>query len=294
LVLFGGTSELGSGRRYSLVAWKVRFCSLSSVGSNREVAMLMVRDHGVGDYAVLPDMDATDVGVLTDDDRDCLDALGEYLVSAGAWRRFAIWLLHKHFEPAPGEVFVERTITKPRQTHTTPIRRAAFSRAGLSATAMRFDTAEKTGLGLVGMEFAVPVDLGSAAPVSLADEAVLAGLAEILHTHGKADRFGIRLIRDRLGLSKGEALLETCDVAARALHCEVTDRGVIPARSIETSWQWEPVITKTGPTPVMECQTTCTTVCLTATYCDTTEDGGHSSRSEHQSGGHETSGHISD
>jgi len=239
--------------------------------------MLMVRDHGVDDYAALLDMDATDVGVLTDDDRDCLNALGEYLVSAGAWRRFAIWLLHKHFEPAPGEVFVERTITEHRQTHTTPIPRAGFTRAELSATAMRFDTADKTVLGLVDMEFAAPADLGSAAPVSPADEVVLAGLAEILQAHGKADRFGVRLIRDQLELSNGEVLLETCDIDARALYCEVTDRGVIPARSIETSWQWEPVITKTGPTPLMECRGTCQVV----SWCTPREDGGHNRSEQH-------------
>jgi hypothetical protein len=41
--------------------------------------MLQIRDHGVEDYAALFDMDATDVGVMTEDDRACLDELGEYL-----------------------------------------------------------------------------------------------------------------------------------------------------------------------------------------------------------------------
>ena len=70
--------------------------------------MLMMRDHGVADYAALRDMDSTDVGVLGDDDRVCLDELGRYLAAADAWQRFGIWLLHKHFEPDAGEVFVER------------------------------------------------------------------------------------------------------------------------------------------------------------------------------------------
>jgi hypothetical protein len=235
--------------------------------------MLTVREHDVEDYAVLPDMDASDVGVLTDDDRECLNALGEYLISADAWRRFAVWLLHKHFDPAPGEVFVERTSAEHRQTNTKPIPLAAFSCAELSAIAMRLDTACKTSLGLVGMEFAVPADLGSAVPVSPADEAVLAGLAEILRAHGKADRFGVRLVRDRLGLSEGEVLLETCDFDARALQCEVIDRGAISGRSFETSWQWEPVIAKTGPTPVMTCQV--------VKYCTDRADGGHNHVEQH-------------
>ena len=33
--------------------------------------MLSMRDHGVSDYADLRDMDATDVGELSDDDRAC-------------------------------------------------------------------------------------------------------------------------------------------------------------------------------------------------------------------------------
>src|ERR1700741_164673 len=101
--------------------------------------MLTMRDHDAQDYAELRDMDATDVGELGKDDRACLDEVGQYLVAADAWQRFGIWLLHKHFEPAPGEGFVERAITEPRGTQTCPIPRSAFAEQGLSATAIRFD-----------------------------------------------------------------------------------------------------------------------------------------------------------
>ena len=37
--------------------------------------MLTVRDHGVEDYTVLADMDATDVGVLSADDQAYIEAL---------------------------------------------------------------------------------------------------------------------------------------------------------------------------------------------------------------------------
>jgi hypothetical protein len=76
--------------------------------------MLTVRDH---------DMDVSDVGELREDDRVCLEQLGQCLVSTDAWRRFGIWLLHKHFEPEPGEVFVEHTMRAPRKSETTPIER---------------------------------------------------------------------------------------------------------------------------------------------------------------------------
>src|ERR1700758_184420 len=104
---------------------------------NKEIAVLMMREHGVEDYALLPDMDATDVGVLRDDDRACLEGLGRYLARSDAWHRFGVWLLHKHFEPAPEEVFVERAIPMSRTTETAPVARSAFP--ALNTTAIRFD-----------------------------------------------------------------------------------------------------------------------------------------------------------
>jgi hypothetical protein len=224
--------------------------------------MLTMRYHRVDDYAELAAMDATDVGVLTEDDRDCLHELGQYLVSTDGWQRFAIWLLHKHFEPAPGEVFVERAIAIPPQTHTTPIERAAFSPAGLRATATRFDSEVTSGVGLVGMEFAGPADFGPTAPIGPDDEAALAGLAQRLHSHAKTDRFGVRLIRNQLGLSEQEMLLETCDIGRRALHCEVIDRAHTRARAnVETTWRWKPVVIETGPTATMDCEQHCEVTC---------------------------------
>ncbi len=218
--------------------------------------MLMIRDHDVEDYVALRDMDATDVGMLNEDDRACLDELGQYLVSTDAWQRFAIWLLHKHFEPAGGEVFVERVITSPRGTETTPVTRC--SAQGFSATSMRFDPDASSGVGVIGMEFADPADFGSTSSVSPDDEAVLAGIAERLRAADKTERFGVRLIRNPLGLNENEVLLETCDPAHRALHCSVGERDrVRPGTTVETSWQWEPSLSKTGPKVKQFCTAMC-------------------------------------
>jgi hypothetical protein len=216
--------------------------------------MLTIRDHHVDDYAALRDMDATDVGVLREDDQACLDDVGQYLVSTDGWRRFAIWLLHKHFEPAPGEVFVERVMTAPRRTETTPVERSASRVPALSATAIRFDEAVCDGVGGVGMEFSAPADFGPISPLSADDEAALAGIAERLNDHGKTRRFGVRLIRDPLALSEHELLVETCDTAHRTLHCSVGERGATDAaKSIETTWRWKPVPGGTGPTVMQQC-----------------------------------------
>jgi hypothetical protein len=221
--------------------------------------MLTMRDHGVDDYTALPHMDTTDVGVLGGDDQACLEALGQYLVATDAWQRFGVWLLHKHFEPAAGEVFVERVIHAPRETETTPIARSAFDAHALSTTAIRFDDAVGGDVGVVGMEFARPADFGDASPLSEDDEAVLAGIAERLAAHGKTDRFGVRLIRNPLGLSEDELLHETCDGAHRMLHCTVGERDALldDARIVQTAWRWKVVHGKTAPSVMRDCIATC-------------------------------------
>lgn len=217
--------------------------------------MLTLRDHTTDDYVTLRDMDSTDVGVLDQADRACLEELGEYLVASDSWRRFSIWLLHKHFDPAPGEVFAERVVTAPRGTHTAPVARGTAG--DLSPTSMRFEPGATAGLGVTGMEFAGPADFGSTAAVSAEDEPVLSGIAERLRAHGKTERFGVRLIRDPLGLSDDEVLLETCDIAQRTLRCSVGARGATD-NAVETTWQWRPGHGESGPAVHRYCINQCT------------------------------------
>ena len=201
--------------------------------------MLTMRDHGVEDYAALPHMDTTEVGELHEDDRACLEELGKYLVSTDAWQRFGIWLLHKHFEPEPGEVFVEYAKRSPRVTETAPVMRSEFDEEGLSTTAIRFD-AVGSGVEIVGMEFAQPDDFGDTEPLTDDDEDVLGGVCERLQAHGKIDRFGVRLIRNPLELSELEMLHETCDSSTRTLHNSVGERDAMltDLSVIQTAWKW--------------------------------------------------------
>ncbi|HUO40895.1 MAG TPA: hypothetical protein VMU34_25015 [Mycobacterium sp.] len=219
--------------------------------------MLTMRDHGVEDYAALPDMDATDVGVLGEDDYDCLDELGHYLADSDAWQRFSVWLLHKHFEPGPGEVFVERASTEPRRTETTLIERSVLP--GLTASSIRFEELAGGDVGVVGMEFAAPEEFGDTAPLSDEDEAVLAGILERLRAYGKTDRFGVRLIRNPLGLSEDELLHETCDSARRALRCDVGVRDEVLADRtvVQTAWWWKVVQGRTEPAVMRDCTVSC-------------------------------------
>jgi hypothetical protein len=222
--------------------------------------MLLIRDHGVADYAGLLDMDATDVGVLSEDDRACLDEIGDYLVATEAWQRFALWLLHKHFDPAAGEVFVERARPNEAKTETTLADR--FSALGLSATGIRFGAGADSDLDVVGMEFAERADFGSTAPLGADDETVLAGIAELLRDRGKIDRFGVKLIRNPLGRAARQLLLETCDGENRTLHCDVSSRDAMPrdVTIVETTWQWKVLQGETRPVVMQDCTAGCIAV----------------------------------
>jgi hypothetical protein len=200
--------------------------------------MLLMRDHGVADYTGLLDMDATDIGVLSEDDLACLDELGAYLAGTQAWQRFAVWLLHKHFEPADGEIFVERA-TPDRELETTLVPRSMVSPQQVSASGIRFDADVDSDVSVIALEFAEPADFGPTPPLSADDETVLAGIAQRLRAHDKIDRFGVKLIRNPLALSEDELLLETCDSAIRTLYCDISSRDAIPADLdiIETTWR---------------------------------------------------------
>jgi hypothetical protein len=217
-------------------------------------------DHGGEDYAELHDMDATDVGELTEDDRECLDDLGQYLVAADAWNRFGIWLLHKHFEPEPGEVFVEHVVSDPRGTQTRPIARSSFEAQELSPTAIRFDTSVDSGLGVVGMEFAEPGAFAGVSPLSDEDEAVLEGLAQRLAVHDKIERFGVRLLRDPLAPLSGRDAVG--DLQQRQAHASVC-RHPAPCHAmpmqttIETNWRFRVVEGEAAPIVMVECTAGC-------------------------------------
>jgi hypothetical protein len=223
--------------------------------------MLTMRDHNVEDYEALPDMDATDVGELREDDRVCLEELGRYLASTDAWQRFGIWLLHKHFHPLPGEVFVERASRATRTTQTAPMARSAFAADGLSTSAIRFEKPDD-GVDIIGMEFAEIGDFGDTSPFSDDDEAILTGICERLAAHDKTHRFGVRLIRNPLDLAQDEQLRETCDLAGRTLNCTVGTHDPLSDEPdlIQTMWRWRVVHGDTDAIVMQECSVGCVKV----------------------------------
>jgi hypothetical protein len=227
----------------------------------------MLRRHEPQDYAFLPDIDAPGVGALTDDDRRCLDELGDYVVRAGAHERFGATLLHRHFAVERGEIFVEEVDAKEEALKLRPMRDAA---PDLVAVNVCFEEAERPAdeIRLIGLEFTAPAALGEVAAIDDADHGLLSGVDKILARHGKSRRFGLRLIHDPLN-ANGRVLIETCDLAKRVLTntiAEADDPDL--SRSIPTVFRWEAASQRdeNGLIVAQECVQWCKTVrvCLSA------------------------------
>jgi hypothetical protein len=144
-------------------------------------------------------------------------------------------------------------------TETSPMRRSGFALDSLSASAVRFGGDTDTDLHLVGLEFSELSSFGDVAPLSVDDEAVLVGIAQRLRSHGKVDRFGVKLIRNPLGLTEDQLLLETCDMATRTQYCEIGSRELLPSgRSIiETTWRWRLTPGTSHPVVMQQCTAGC-------------------------------------
>lgn len=74
-------------------------------------------------WAAVPDLG--DVDAVNGEDRICLIEIAEVLSRHGKSERFAVHLVHKHFEVAPDEVMCEFTDVMNRVLTTRPVKRDA-------------------------------------------------------------------------------------------------------------------------------------------------------------------------
>jgi hypothetical protein len=241
--------------------------------------MIALRRHDHKDYAELPNIDATNVGTLDEGDTACLGEVGECVLQSKANRRFGVGLLHSHFPIDSDETLVKEVHADAEVITLRPMRNAPSS---LFATTACFDDAgfsRRDHLRLVGLEFAPKQALAGIVPIGDLDRHVLAGLASILHRHGKIRRFGVRLLHDPLKLN-GRVLLETCDSINRVLTCRST-AGDDPAfvQSIATVFCWEEAgAQKDGSTVNQGCMQFCKRI----QGCSVDSRGNHKSSSSHQ------------
>jgi hypothetical protein len=161
--------------------------------------MLTVQPHSSQDYADLPNIDASDVGILSQEDLACLNELGDYLLRSKANERFGATLLHSHFPVRDDETLIEEVTSGAECITLRPSRSAAsnlsamnlcFEHGGVSAKEIR----------LIGLEFTSARSLCGVPPISDSDTDVLTGFGQILKRHGKSRRFGMRLLYDPLNL----------------------------------------------------------------------------------------------
>jgi hypothetical protein len=242
--------------------------------------MLTLRPHSSDDYARLPNIDARNVGMLSKDDRACLDELGNYLVLADAHERFGATLLHSHFPVRRGETFVEEV---EFDSQTIRLRPVSDNPSDIFAVNVCLEEAEAgtevPESRLIGLEFAPAEALGDISPICEADSEVLIGIRQILTRHGKTRRFGVRLLHDPLQLA-GRVLLETCDPASRVLTCRPTDSDdPLFARSIPTVFQWERASYHDQDGMVVSQE--CVQFCKSTKACVALPDGSHQGSSSH-------------
>jgi hypothetical protein len=225
--------------------------------------MLNLRPHIARDYSVLPDMDKTAVGTITEKDQQCLDELGGYLVRDQAWRRFGATLLHSHFPVKDSEIFVESVDARRRKVAMRPVERKQIDERQLLALAVRFDPESRANndVDLIGLEYGIRPNYDGA-PYSDADESTLRDVRVILSNHGAIDRFGIRLLDDQFLLDADEAFLESCDFEGRTLYTDVVAKDELRfKKAIETIWTWEPS-TATAASPIQGCTRNCLKGCI--------------------------------
>ena len=150
--------------------------------------MLTLRRHKAHDYAVFPDIDHADAGILSLSDYACLEEIGAYLLSAQFDTRFGLTLLHSHFPLDDAETLVEEIYT---EADVITLRPARVTPSHLFATNVCFDdlTQDTSRLPLVGLEYAPRGALAGVAPIGEIDRPVLADVAGILRRFDKTPRF---------------------------------------------------------------------------------------------------------
>jgi len=247
--------------------------------------MIVIRRHNSHDYAILPDIDATGVGVVNGVDQECLNEIGGCLVRARLHARFGVTLLHSHFPVGDDETLLEEVQTDAQLISLRPVPKGV---SDLFATNVCFEDGEQDSgeIKLVGLEFASSQTLGGVDPIDERDRNIFTEFGGILHRHGKVGRFCIRLIHDPLNL-KGRVLLETCDSIHRVLTCRSsTEDDPAFDRSIPTVFQWEDVWVKSEDGLVVGQE--CIQMCKTVRRCTKSVHGSHDRSSSHEPTGHQS------
>ena len=101
--------------------------------------MLTLRHHNSHDYAMFPDIDDSDAGIITVGDQACLDEIGDCLLRAKVHARFAVTLLHSHFPINDDETLLEEVRADER---VITLRPARGHPSGVFATNVCLDDAD--------------------------------------------------------------------------------------------------------------------------------------------------------
>lgn len=197
---------------------------------------IRIQPHSWLDYKMLPNR----LGRVSEKERKCLDELGAILVEHRLNQRFAISLLHRHFEYSDEELcFV--TSSPDRQCLTvSPARRSELEGQSITPISFRFvQDGEDDPLKLIGLEYAPVSDLGDTPPISEDDAACLEALHRVLVRHDAVNIFGVVLRHITARSTENLEWLEDSFHATRISVRRLMNPSEIPKENVGTSnWAW--------------------------------------------------------
>ncbi len=197
---------------------------------------IRILPHSSNDYAMLPKR----VRQISVKERECLDELGALLFEQGMQERFAISLLHRHFNYSDEELcFV--TSNADRQSLTvSPVKRDELEGHSITAISCRFVQGDESApLKMIGLEYAPISDLGEVAPISESDTACLEGLYRILVRNNAVNTFGVVLRHIDPRFIENLEWMENSDHSIRTSVRTLMPPLEIPKEDVSTSnWSW--------------------------------------------------------
>lgn len=173
-------------------------------------------------------------------DRACFDALEGSFRHHNMGDRFAVTLLHTHFEIQPDENLVEDYDSTHTKVVIHPTTAERCRRLGYVPCSWRLTIPHASSTCLIPLQWAHSSTFNNSHPSELRsrDIAFAEAVAGVLLAHGKLNRFGLCFAKIDVALAEDECLLETANGASRELHLQPSRIDIAASeKNVQTSWR---------------------------------------------------------
>lgn len=197
---------------------------------------IRIQPHSGLDYKMLPNR----LRKISGKDRECLDELGALLVEHGRNLRFAISILHRHFEYSDEELCFATSSPDRQSVIVSPARRNDLEGQSITPISFRFVPGGEDGpLKLIGLEYAPLSDLGDIPPISEDDTACFEAIHRVLVRHDAVNIFGVVLRHIIPDITENLEWLEDSSHDTRISIRKLMNPSEIPKENVGTSnWAW--------------------------------------------------------